>query len=36
LPSTLVMKPYAGVEGLSGPNVGGKHEARELVPAPMA
>ena len=30
------MKPYGGVEGLFGPNVGEKHEGRGLVPAPMA
>jgi hypothetical protein len=36
LRNTLVMKPYSGVEGLFGPNVGRKHEARGLVPAPMA
>ena len=29
------MQLYDGLVGLFGPNVGGKHEARELVPAPM-
>ena len=35
LRSILVTKVYDEVKGLFGPNVGGKHDARGLVPAPM-